>query len=56
MKTARTRRYWTTDGAALFSERRVAWEISLLSTLPFAPSVPELGRSEELKKALPRRW
>ena len=44
-KDSRTRRCWTTDGAALFAERRVACESFLLSSLPLAPSVPELKRS-----------
>lgn len=31
--------------ADLFAERRAIWKSFLLSTLSFAPSVPELGRS-----------
>jgi N-acetylglutamate synthase-like GNAT family acetyltransferase len=46
----RTRRCWTTDGAALFAERRVAREIFLLPTLPLAPSVPELDVLQNISR------
>jgi hypothetical protein len=41
----------TTDRAALFSERRVAWEYFPLSTLPLALFVPSLERSA--RKSVP---